>query len=129
MKPDASRRGKEMAMTARPKLCTHSWFPALLLVVALASPARAGQDTWTPFGPGGGALQSLAASPSGELYVTTGFTTTEIWQRPLATAPWRWRNNGLGLPQVVALAVDPKNPSSLWAASGNSLQQVFHSAD
>src|SRR5436190_8577639 len=112
MKLDASRRGKEMAMTARPKLCKHSWFLALLLVAALelimtARPARAGEDAWTPFGPGDGSLQSLTASPRGELYVTASFGATEIWQLPLPTVLWRWRNNGLGEPEVSALAVDP----------------------
>jgi photosystem II stability/assembly factor-like uncharacterized protein len=119
-----------MAMTARPKL----WILALLLVATLelimtARPARAGEDAWTPFGPGGGALQSLTASPRGELYVTASFSTTEIWQLPLPTVPWRWRDNGLARPAVTALAVDPKSPNSLWAVSGTALQGVFHSND
>jgi photosystem II stability/assembly factor-like uncharacterized protein len=126
-----------MAMTARAKFCKLGklgWIPVLLLVATLgliltARPARAGEDAWTPFGPGDGSLQSLTASPRGELYVTASFSTTEIWQLPLPTVPWRWRNNGLGRPAVTALAVDPKNPSSLWAVSGAPLQSVFHSTD
>src|SRR4051794_8955616 len=83
MKRGASRRGKEMAMTARPKFCQHSWFLALLLVAALgliltARPARAGQDAWTPFGLSDGSLRSLTASSSGELYVTASFGVTEV---------------------------------------------------
>jgi len=124
-------------MTARSRFCKHLGILALPLValglITTAHPARAGQDAWTPFGPGGGLLQSLTASPRGELYVTARFSTTEIWQLPLPTVPWRWRNNGLGQPEVTALAVDPKNPSSLWAVSGSSpqtsVESVFHSTD
>jgi photosystem II stability/assembly factor-like uncharacterized protein len=137
MRQDASRWGKETAMTARSRLCKHLGILALPLValglIATAHPARAGQDAWTPFGPGEGALQSLTASPRGELYVTARFSATEIWQLPLPTVPWRWRNNGLGLPAVTALAVDPKSPNSLWAVSRNNIQSiaqsVFHSND
>jgi hypothetical protein len=133
-KHGAWQRSRETAMTAQSRFGKHLWILALLLVATLVlivtpRPARAGEDTWTPFGPGGGALQSLTASPSGELYVTASFGATEVWQLPLPTVPWRWRNNGLGRPAVTALAVDPKSPSSLWAVSGNGPQSVFHSAD
>jgi photosystem II stability/assembly factor-like uncharacterized protein len=121
-------------MTVQSRFGKHGWILALLLVATLElisapRPARAGEDAWTPFGPGGGAPQSLTASPSGELYVTASFGATEIWQLPLPTVPWRWRNNGLGRPAVTALAVDPKSPSSLWAVSGIDTQRVFHSTD
>src|SRR4051794_37701076 len=121
-----------MSMSDRLRFWKH--LGILLLLISIAPcPARAGQDAWTPFGPGEGALQSLTASPRGELYVTARFSATEIWQLPLPTVPWRWRNNGLGLPAVAALAVDPKSPNSLWAVSRNNVQSiaqsVFHSND
>jgi photosystem II stability/assembly factor-like uncharacterized protein len=125
-------------MTAQWRFGKHGWILALLLVATLEMisaprPARAGEDAWTPFGPGEGALQSLTASPRGELYVTANFAATEIWQLPLPTVPWLWRNNGLGQPAVTALAVDPKSPNSLWAVSGADIQSavesVFHSTD
>jgi hypothetical protein len=124
-------------MTARPKFCKHGWILALLPVtlglITVPRPARAGVDSWTPFGPGQGALQSLTASSRGELYVTaSSFGLSEIWQLPLPAVPWRWRNNGLDKPVVTALAVDPKSPNSLWAASGSAaseIQSVYHSND
>jgi len=119
-------------MPARLKFWNHLWILALLLTAASPRMARAGEDAWTPFGPGEGALKSLTASPRGELYVTASFGATEIWQLPLPTVPWRWRNNGLGRPAVTALAVDPKSPSSLWATSGepqSAVESVFHSTD
>jgi photosystem II stability/assembly factor-like uncharacterized protein len=121
-----------MLMSARSRFCKHLWIPALLLIAAMPRPARAGEDAWTPFGAGEGPLQSLTASSRGELYVTADFALTEIWQLPLTTVPWRWRNNGLGQPLVTALTVDPKNPSSLWAASGTpafAVQSIYHSND
>jgi photosystem II stability/assembly factor-like uncharacterized protein len=109
------------------------WILPLLLILTGLRPASAGQDAWTPFGPGGGALQSLAASLRGDLYTTATFAATEIWQMPLGpvpgTAAWRWRNNGLGRPAVTALAVDPKNPQFLWAVSGTDFESLFHSTD
>lgn len=117
-------------MPARLKFWNHFLIVALLLAAAMPRTARAGEDAWTPFGPADGSLQSLTASQRGEIYVTARFSTTEIWQLPLPTVPWRWRNQGLDRPEVSALAVDPKNPSSLWAVSGNDVtvsQSVFHS--
>ncbi len=105
------------------------WILPLLLIVAGPPAARAGQDTWTPFGPNDGVLQSLTASSRGDLYVTASFGQTEIWQLPLSATTWRWRDNGLGRPAVTALAVHPKNPNLLWAVSGTELQSVYFSSD
>ena len=109
------------------------WILPLLLILTEPRPANAGQDAWTPFGPGDGALRSLAASTRGDLYTTATFAATEIWQMPLGpvpgTVPWRSRNNGLGRPAVTALAVDPKNPQSLWAVSGTDFESLYHSTD
>src|SRR6185295_17496060 len=105
------------------------WILPLLLILIGTRIAHAGQDTWTPFGPSDGALQSLTASSRGDLYVTASFGATEIWQRPLAEGTWRWRDNGLGRPAVTALAVHPKNPNLLWAVSGTELQSVYLSTD
>src|SRR5262249_29638823 len=104
----------------------------ILALLAMPLSAWAGENSWTPFGPGGGALQSLTSSSRGELYVTAGRGLSEIWQLPIPTVPWRWRNNGLGQPLVKALAVDPKTPNSLWAVSGalsTVAQSVYHSND
>jgi photosystem II stability/assembly factor-like uncharacterized protein len=119
-----------MLAETRPGGSKLRWILILLLIVAGPRTARAGQDSWTPFGPGGGALQSLTASLRGDLYVTAAsFGQTEIWQLPLPATTWRWRDNGLGRPAVTALAVHPKNPNLLWAVSGTEMQSVYFSSD
>ncbi len=109
---------------------------ALTTALSFAPAAHAGTDRWTPYGPGDGPLQSLVASTRGELFVTTSFSTGEIWQRPGVGTAWRWRGEGLGqpgLPGVTALAVHPKNPNALWAVAsasdGTLFQSVFRSMD
>ena len=110
-------------------------YAVLALALAVPPAARAAVDRWTPFGPGEGSLQSLAASTRGDLYATTAFSVGEIWQRPAAAVSWRWRGAGLGapgLPGVTALAIHPKNPNSLWAVAstpGGALQNVYRSTD
>ncbi len=101
----------------------------------LGQVAFAGEDRWTPFGPSGGSLDSLVASPGGEVYVTTSYAAGEIWQRPTANVPWRWRGHGLGKPGAVpiALAIHPLNPKALWAVAtitpSSETQAVYRSTD
>jgi hypothetical protein len=122
-----------MAMASRSSLWTRGWIPALLLatvgLIAGPRPARAGENAWTAFGPSDAALTSLTASVHGDLYVTATFALTEIWQLQPLKVSWLLRNDSLGLPAVMALAVDPKRPNSLWAISGTGLQSVFRSFD
>ncbi|HEV8240608.1 MAG TPA: sialidase family protein [Thermoanaerobaculia bacterium] len=102
----------------------------LLMACVSAMPARAGVDSWTPFGPGQGRMVSVAASSRGDLFAVTAFgDLAEIWQLPAGTATWRWRNNGLGRPAVTAFAVHPTQPDSLWAATGGPTAAIFHSTD
>lgn len=118
-------------------MCRHSgWmraaFGLALLVIAIAgaAPARAGVDSWTPFGPGQGRITAVAASSRGDLYAVTAFgEVAEIWQMPAGAASWRWRSNGLGRPQVTAIAVHPTQPDSLWALTGGPAAALFHSSD
>lgn len=105
---------------------------ALLLTVVCVSamPARASADSWTPFGPGGGRMISVAASSRGDLYAVTAFGDLgEVWQLPANSTTWRWRNSGLGTPRVTALAVHPTQPDSLWAVTGGPAAAIFRSSD
>lgn len=105
---------------------------ALVLAIAAASaaPARAGVDSWTPFGPGQGQMVSVAASSRGDLFAVAAFgDLAEVWQLPVGTATWRWRNSGLGRPLVAALAVHPTQPDTLWAVTGGPAAGIFRSSD
>ncbi|HJX28195.1 MAG TPA: hypothetical protein VJ885_09800, partial [Thermoanaerobaculia bacterium] len=46
-------------------------FVVLVLLLAFASPALAGVERWTPFGPPAGALQTVAVDAAGNLYAAT----------------------------------------------------------
>ena len=109
---------------------------ALIALALGASAAHSAVDRWTPYGPGEGSLRSLVASSRGDLYTTTNFAAGEIWQRPINNPIWRWRGQSLGRPGIspaIALAVHPKNPSSLWAVvpepDGSNFESVFRSTD
>ena len=102
----------------------------LLLATSTAGPARAGIDSWTPFGPYEGNIQAAVASSRGDLYAVTHFgAIADIWQLPAGSNVWRWRSNGLGRPVVRALAVHPTRPALLWAISGGSSDFLYRSVD
>src|SRR6185295_12098709 len=109
------------------------WTAVLPLLAALAtvgSQAAAGIDRWTPFGPGEGRLDKLAASSRGDLYAVVGFGgVAEVWQLPAGAAAWRWRSAGLGRPRITALAVHPKRPDQLWAISDDDTVASFYRSD
>ncbi len=102
----------------------------LLIAASTAGAARAGTDSWTPFGPYEGNLQATVASSRGDLYAVTHFgAVAEIWQLAAGASVWRWRSNGLGRPLVRALAVHPTRPSQLWAISGGSDDFLYRTVD
>ncbi len=101
----------------------------LLLAASTAGAARAGTDSWTPFGPYDGNIQAAVASSRGDLYAVTVGGIAEIWQLPAGASVWRWRSNGLGRPLVRALAVHPTRSNQLWAISANSSDVLFRSVD
>ena len=102
----------------------------MTIVGVSAMPARAGVDSWTPFGPGQGNLVSLTASSRGDLFAVAAFgEVTEVWQLPAGATTWRWRHHGLGRAQVQALAVHPTQPDSLWAITGGPAPAIFRSSD
>jgi hypothetical protein len=92
-----------------------------LFLPALAVPARAGADGWTPFGPGGGSVSSLAVDPGdpSRIYAVEGGA---LYRSLDASATWtRLGGVGDGL-QVVVL--DPASPSTLFTAGGRLLRST-----
>ena len=92
-----------MATTCLRRLSTALLLASLMPV--LARPAAAGVDRWTPIGPEGGALLSLAADPDspGTLYAGTSYGG--VWKSLDGGGSWAHTVEGLGGPSVSALAV------------------------
>lgn len=105
-------------------------FAAALAV--LAAPARAGLNRWTPFGPGGGEVRSLALDPSDPdtLYAAAGLAG--LYKSTDGGSNWAWSGGGLGGWNFRVVAVDPADPDTLYVASGDTdstAEAVFRSTD
>jgi len=105
-----------------------------LLVAFGASPALAGINRWTPYGPGAGTVQALAVDPvvPGTLYALTGTqlpnANGEIYKSTDFGATWKWASAGLPFHPFTAqsLALDPVHPGTLFTNIG---PYVFRSTD
>jgi photosystem II stability/assembly factor-like uncharacterized protein len=95
------------------------WMGGLLLALALAVPARAQVNRWTPFGPGGGSISSLAVDPGNPARVYAVAAGT-LYRSTDGGATWTLQA-GANL-QVVAL--DPAHPSTLYAGGQNLLRST-----
>lgn len=89
-------------------ICLRRLSSALLLTTlmpVLARPVAAGVDRWTPIGPEGGEILSLAADPDspGTLYAGTYFGG--VWKSLDGGGSWAPTVEGLGGPSYSALAV------------------------
>lgn len=99
----------------------------LVCALALAAPGllAAQAPSWTPTGPFGGTINGLAVHPTvpGVLYaeVAGGVVRTRD-----AGASWQWLP---GPPGLGAVAIDPTQPRTLYAASPLLTGRVFKSTD
>lgn len=88
---------------------------ATLALALLAAPASAGLGTWTPAGPPGGSIGSLAVAPSQPqtVYLAAGhgFYRSEDGGHSWQLGTW---SDGVG-----AFAVDPTNAETIYAAWGD----------
>ncbi|HTQ78437.1 MAG TPA: hypothetical protein VMM92_00460 [Thermoanaerobaculia bacterium] len=98
---------------------------ALVLLLSAALPALAGVNVWTPLGPNGGIVTTIAADPvtAGTVYAGT---VGGVWKSLDAGASWALASRGLRDREVLALAIDPRQPSHLAAAT---LYGLFTSRD
>ena len=89
---------------------------ALALMLALfAVPARAAVNPWTPFGPGGGVIQSLAVDPGNPavVYAVAGpyQDAGTLYKSTDAGLTWK----ALAGPSLQVVAVDPGHPGTIYA--------------
>ncbi|HZF12739.1 MAG TPA: hypothetical protein VFE33_28455 [Thermoanaerobaculia bacterium] len=98
----------------------------LLLVAAGAPPLQAGVNFWTPIGPNGGPVYTLAIDPVTPTTLYAG-TNGGVFKSVDGGASWTLASRGLGNHLVVALTLDPHQPTHLFAVT--ELGLVFRSTD
>ena len=76
--------------------------PALLLII-LSRPAAADVDRWTPLGPDGGEIWSVAADPAAPGTVYAGTSGGGVWKSLDGGGHWLPTPEGLGIERVLAL--------------------------
>jgi hypothetical protein len=96
------------------------------LLVAGGSPLAAGLNRWTPVGPEGGRIWSLAADPDDPdvLYAATG---AGVWTSRNRGGTWQPANEGLTDQAVLSLAIAPSRTRQLYA--GTFTGRVFRTSD
>lgn len=97
----------------------------LLLLICLAASLEAGVNHWTPIGPFGGQMLSVAADPQRAGVVYAG-TWGGIFKSTDGGATWRRTARGLGQAVVHSLAVAPSNSRVIYAGTSRG---VFVSRD
>lgn len=104
------------------------WILTVLLLILFGTlPARAGVGIWTPLGPDGGSVRSLAVSPANPNVVYAGMMLSGVFKSTDGGDTWTFAGRGLGPGDVVALAIDPQRPSTLYAMLYGT--GVFRSTD
>jgi photosystem II stability/assembly factor-like uncharacterized protein len=94
--------------------------PVPIPAAAPAAPAR-----WTPLGPSGGGSLSLAGDPAGRA-IYAG-TAGGIYKSVDGAAHWTLLARRIGRQPVVALAVDPRHPATVYA--GTAAEGIWKSRD
>ncbi|HEY6320858.1 MAG TPA: hypothetical protein VJA16_04800, partial [Thermoanaerobaculia bacterium] len=99
---------------------------AALLGWAAVAPLHAGSGFWSSLGPDGGPVGAVAVDPSNPRVVYAGSTQGGVWKSLDGGATWSHASRGLTDDRMVALAIDPLHPSTLYAAA---LTGVWKSVD
>jgi photosystem II stability/assembly factor-like uncharacterized protein len=88
-----------------------------------ASPAAGGVNVWTPIGPSGGGVVAVVPDPTNPRVVYAASTLGGVFKSTDGGATWKAANRGLLNHMMLALAVDPLAPETLYASSlyGQSL--------
>lgn len=99
---------------------------AALLGWAVAAPLHAGSGFWSSLGPDGGPVGAVAVDPSNSRVVYAGSSQGGVWKSLDGGATWSRASRGLTDDRMVALAIDPLHPATLYAAA---LTGVWKSVD
>ncbi len=105
----------------------HAYLFAMLSVLLLAGPARAGTDQWTTNGPYGGQVRVLATDPenSSTIYAAD---TGGVFKSVDGGASWTRASAGITDLAIKAVVVDPQDGNTLYAGTDQG-GGVFKSTD
>src|SRR5207248_7179822 len=79
--------------------------------------ALASAGIWTPVGPDGGVILSLAVDPSDDGVVYAGTNGGGVFRSDDGGASWRWRGNGLNDLSIEELTIDSSAAERVYAGS------------
>ena len=126
---DAKLRSKREAMAAADKdegeLSDEVLDVCLALAPAVCSGVvRRAKENWVPAGWGGGGFYySAAFHPTRDGVLYMGGDVNGVYKSEDHGKTWHIINNGISGYGVFALAVDPKNPDTVWAATDEGLSK------
>jgi photosystem II stability/assembly factor-like uncharacterized protein len=116
-----------------PSFSPHRVFLAALVLFCLAAssrPAVAGVGFWTPQGPDGGTIVSLAVHPRNAQIVYAASEANGVFRSTDAGQSWISSSEGMGLTGVgrvfYAVKVDPQQPTTVYAVG---FQDLWKSTD
>jgi photosystem II stability/assembly factor-like uncharacterized protein len=88
-----------------------------LLGWATTAPLHGALGFWSSLGPDGGPVGAVAVDPSTPQVVYAGSTQGGVWKSVDGGASWSRASRGLTDYRMVALAIDPLHPATLYAAA------------
>jgi hypothetical protein len=100
---------------------------AMLVILALPGPARAGVEEWTSAGPEGGIPLTLAIDPRMPEVIYAGTLAGGAFKSTTAATFWTPVNTGLPTSSIRAIFVDPQTSTILYLANAGA--GVFKSTD
>ncbi len=116
-------------MAPRPVLAAAGGLPAVLAVLLAAlqgAPLAAAVGAWSSLGPDGGVVGTVAVAPSDPRVVYAGASQGGVFRSVDGGVTWAAASRGLLDERIVALAVDPRHSSTVYAAAFTG---VFTSGD
>jgi len=86
---------------------------------------------WSPIGPPGGAVRALAVDPGDSRIVYAATVEGGVFKSVDGGASWKAANRGLSDHRILAIAIDPHAPRTLYVAAGTlpTANGVFKSID
>jgi photosystem II stability/assembly factor-like uncharacterized protein len=92
---------------------------AAVALAGAAPPARAGTNFWTSLGPDGGFVSTVVADPAHPQVLYAG-SVGGVFKSVDGGASWRAASRGMEIRPITALAVDPHQPGTVYAAAGDT---------